>query len=67
MMRGFLHRTEAGGITCTLTDRWGYVHVLTGTPAEQDGRKGYAAEVVMTVVPDWLKVPFLDDDPEAKA
>jgi hypothetical protein len=63
-MKGFLTRTEDGGVTATLTDKWGYVHVLTGTPAEMDGRKGYAVECRLTVVPEWLKVAG-DDDGEA--
>jgi hypothetical protein len=52
-MRGLLQRLPDGTLTATLTDRWGYVHTLTGTRTDA----GYEVEVKLVGVPDDLWVP----------
>lgn len=52
-MKGILTRLPDGTLTATLTDRWGYVHALTGTRTDA----GYEVEVKLVGIPDTLALP----------
>lgn len=56
-MRGTMHRLPDGTLSARLTDRWGYIHTLTGTRTAD----GYDVEVLLTGMPESLALPGDDE------
>jgi hypothetical protein len=50
-------RLPDGTLTARLQDKWGYVHILTGTKTEA----GYDVEVRLVEIPEALWIPGDDE------